>query len=83
MAQRNESKQQTSWDFSLALNLATKSCVVTGATERRTVLISSSVTGATEDVGPVLLDVEPDPFAGALGLEEEGGSSLTPDDFES
>ena len=75
----------TSGDLSLALNLATRSCVVTGVFCIRTALISSSLTGPE--------DVEDDPafdddggvagatFVGALLFDTEPFSSLT--DFSS
>lgn len=49
-------KQRTSGDLSLALKLATRSCVVTGVFCIKTALISSSVTGPADDVGPVFDD---------------------------
>lgn len=67
------SKRPTSGPLSLDLNLDTKSCVVTGATARRTLLISSSVTGDT--FVPLFDDAE----VFDVGFAENGGSSLMPD----
>lgn len=64
----------TSCNLSLALNLATRSCVVTGVLCTKTVLISSSVTGPLDDVGSTFTDGVP--FEGVLLLEADAGSSL-------
>lgn len=69
-------KNPTSGPRSLDLNLDTKSCVVTGATARRTVLISSSVTGDT-----LALFDEAEAFG--VGFDEDGASSLILDVFVS
>jgi hypothetical protein len=74
---KNELKKATSGPRSLDLNLDTKSCVVTGATARRTLLISSSVTGDT--FAPLFDEAE----AFDVGLAEDGASSLTTDAFVS
>lgn len=71
------SKRPTSGPRSLDLNLDTRSCVVTGATARRTLLISSSVTGDTF----VPLFDEAEVFD--VGFAEAGVSSLMPDAFVS
>jgi hypothetical protein len=63
----------TSGPRSLDLNLDTKSCVVTGATARRTVLISSSVTGDT-----LALALFEEAVAFDVGFEEDGASTLIP-----
>lgn len=75
----------TSEDLSLALNLATRSCVVTGVFCIKTALISSSLTGpeaAVED--PVFDDAGGGgvPFEGALLLVVDPFTSLA-DDFVS
>ena len=67
----------TSGPRSLDLNLDTRSCVVTGATARRTLLISSSVTGITF----VPLFDEAEDFD--VGFAKEGASSLIFDAFVS
>lgn len=67
----------TSVDLSLGLNLATRSCVVTGACCNNTALISSAVTGPEADVDPVLDDDAP--FAVALLFEADTFSSLAED----
>lgn len=85
----------TSGDFSLALNLATRSEVVTGAFCNKTALISSSVTGPAVDADPAFADddvtaddVDPAfaddgvPLGGTLPLEADALSSFT-EDFES
>lgn len=69
-------KKPTSGPRSLDLNLDTKSCVVTGATARRTVLISSSVTGD-------ILALRDEAEAFGVGFEEDGASSLMLDVFVS
>ena len=71
-------KKPTSGPRSLDLNLDTKSCVVTGATARRTVLISSSVTGDTLTLALALFE---EAAAFDVGFEEAGAgaSSLMPD----
>lgn len=74
---RMVSTMPTSGPRSLDLNLDTKSCVVTGATARRTLLISSSVTGDTF----VPLFDEADIFG--AGFAEDDASSLRPDAFVS
>lgn len=67
----------TSGVLILALNLGTKSCDLTGAVARSTLMISSSVIA---DVS-VSLPAEADAFE--TGSTEEGGSSLTPNVFAS
>lgn len=62
--------------FSLGLNLATRSCVVTGAFCNNTALISSSVTGPADVVDTVFDDDDGVPL-GALLFEAETFSSLT------
>lgn len=71
--------QCTSGAFSLDLNFATKSCVVTGAPAATTALISSSVTAAVEGVVELGLAVVDGGFVDTLGLDELTGSSLTID----
>lgn len=73
----------TSGVFSLALNLATRSCVVTGVFCDSTALISSSVTSPVGDdaIGDVD-EVFEEPFACAPDLEEGTVSSFT-EDFNS
>lgn len=71
------SKRPTSEPRSLDLNLDTKSCVVTGATARRTLLISSSVTGDT--FVPLFDEAE----IRNAGFAEDDASSLRPDAFVS
>jgi len=71
----------TSGLLSLALNLATRSCVVNGVFCIKTALISSSLTGP-ETMGeePPLDDgAGGTPFAGALFLDADPFSSLTVD----
>lgn len=65
--------RHTSVDLSLALNLATRSCVVTGAFCNKTALISSSVTGPAAEVDPALEDGVPevDPVGVDTGLEDD------------
>lgn len=70
--------KHTSVDFSLALKLATRSCVVTGALCNRTALISSSVTGPAFDV-PAALDDDGVGFEDELLFEPDGFSSLIED----
>lgn len=81
-------RQNTSGDFNLALNLATRSDVVTGAFCNNTALISSSVTGPAVDAEPALedalaADVDPAfaedgvPLEGALPFEADVFSSFT------
>ena len=77
LKKRMVSKWPTSEPRSLDLNLDTKSCVVTGATARRTLLISSSVTG---DMFVPLFD-EAEIFD--AGFAEDDASSLRPDAFVS
>lgn len=75
----------TSEDLSLALNLATRSCVVTGVFCFKTALISSSLTGPEAGVeGPAFDDDggKGVPFGGTLLLGIGAVSSLT-DGFSS
>lgn len=69
-------KEHTSGDLSLALKLATRSCVVTGVFCIKTALISSSVTGPADDVDAVFDDDGGVPFEGTLFLEVGTVSSL-------
>lgn len=79
-----EKVELTSGDLNLALNLATRSCVVTGVFCDKTALISSSLTGpeavvegpAFDDDGCGVL------FGGGLLLEADPLTSLV-DDFDS
>lgn len=70
--------KHTSGHLSLALNFATRSCVVTGVFCIKTALISSSVTGTADGV-PTVLEDDDVPFEGKLFLEAGDGSSLTED----
>ena len=69
----------TSEDLSLALNLATRSCVVTGVFCIKTTLISSSLTGPEAVVEDPAFDDGAGvvPFEEALLLDADPFSSLT------
>lgn len=71
-------KSITSLVFSLDLNLATRSCVVTGVFCCRTTLISSSVTGPVAGAGAAFDDAEGvAPLEVAVPFEDEAFSSFT------
>jgi hypothetical protein len=70
-------KEHTSRDLSLALKLATRSCVVTDVFCIKTAQISSSVTGPADDVDTVFdADDGGMPFEGTLLLEAGTVSSF-------
>jgi len=78
----NLSVEPTSGHLSLALNLATRSCVVNGVFCIRTALISSSLTGPEamgEEEPPLDDGVGGTPFEGVLFLDVDPFSSLTVD----
>jgi len=74
----NLSVELTSGHLSLALNLATRSCVVNGVFCIKTALISSSLTGPEAMGEETPLD-DGTPFAGVLFLDADPFSSLIVD----
>jgi hypothetical protein len=76
----NEGKAKlelTSEDLSLALNLPTRSCVVTGVFCIKIALISSSLTGPEAAVEDPAFDDGGIPFGGALLLDVDPFTSFT------